>query len=171
MASTSDKSDSSCGQDTATDAIDALIQLLEKEVALFDDNTTPLLCSQLNSFTSAYEIIKEDHNLKLSRQRLSDRARARDLLTDVFLILGPEVFLLCTFAITITRLSTIKSKEFIPRLRAWWASSPRPRGLTTTAADLTTPVKDLVSSARKRKFSDIGIEGLCLFRPLTMVSC
>lgn len=140
--------------------IDELIQLLTSELASFDDSISPLLSSQLNAFVSVSKLLKEDGDAPgLSKQRRSEKSRARDLLTDILLVLGAEVFLLCTFALPLTKLSTTKPKDLIPALRAWWTASPQPRGLTTMAATMCQSVSDIISSARKRKFSEIGING------------
>lgn len=142
--------------------VDELIKRLDVELASFDDGVRPLLSSQLNSFVAISKLLKDSEAPGLSKQRRSENCRARDLLTDVFLVLGAEVFMLCSFAIPLTKLSTTKQKDLIPRLRAWWTASPRPRGLTTMAATMSQSIHDIVSSSRKRKFSEIGINGVNL---------
>ncbi|KAI8628766.1 hypothetical protein F5Y19DRAFT_437224 [Xylariaceae sp. FL1651] len=152
-----DKASHVAGHNDKHKSISGLIETLDSELACFNDNSTPLFSSQLDSYTSAYKLVTENTDNNLSRQRRSERARARDLLTDVFLILGSEVFLLCAIAIPTSKLTTIDSRVFIQQLRVWWASSPRPRGLTTHAASLCSSVATHLVTARKRKFSEIGV--------------
>jgi hypothetical protein len=147
--------------DDKNDSITGLIDDVGRELAYFDDNSTSLLSSQLDSYSLAYKLVTENIDGQLSRQRRSERTRARGLLTDIFLVLGSEVFLLCTIAIPASKLATVNQRVFIQRLRGWWASSPRPRGLTRLAANLCSPVAVHAVSARKRKFSEIGLNGLC----------
>ena len=160
--STAKKLKTRSGVRKSSDDINSLIQDLNTELSYFDDNSTPLLSSQLDSYTVVYSLLTQTDD-NLSKQRRSERARLRNLLTDVFLILGTEVFLLCAIAIPITKLSTADQKAFIHELRLWWDSSPRPRGLTIQAASLCSPVAFHLVSTRKQKFSDLGFNGLSLF--------
>ncbi|QVM05880.1 hypothetical protein D8B26_000587 [Coccidioides posadasii str. Silveira] len=113
----------------ASNPSDSLIELLEKELATFGDAAPyPLLSYQINAFLSYYDILREDDAslAKRRKQRRSERNRLRDLLIDIFIGVGAEVYLLCTLALPISRLSAEKSRDFIPKLRLWWKDAPRP---------------------------------------------
>ncbi|KAK4073566.1 hypothetical protein Purlil1_13008 [Purpureocillium lilacinum] len=141
------------------DLVDEILSLVNAELECFDDNARPLLSSQLNAFGLVAKLFHdEDENGNLSKQRRSDRARARQILADIYSILGPEVLLLCAFSVSISKLASVKPRDAIAKLRLWWAESPRPRGLTTTAASFCRPIGDILSSARKRKLSEIGVQ-------------
>lgn len=140
--------------------IDNFVEKLKQELAGFEDIVYPPLSQQLNAFASIHEAFKrlgesESH----SRQRENETTRLRDLMTDIFLHLGPEVFTLCAFAIPRTALSRISSRDFLPRLKEWWGGAPRPRGLTATAHDLCQDVGRIIREHRQRMFHGIGTRG------------
>ncbi|EFW14741.1 predicted protein [Coccidioides posadasii str. Silveira] len=98
----------------ASNPSDSLIELLEKELATFGDAAPyPLLSYQINAFLSYYDILRED-DASLAKRRKQRRS------------VGAEVYLLCTLALPISRLSAEKSRDFIPKLRLWWKDAPRP---------------------------------------------
>lgn len=137
----------------------SIIQLLEQEVAAFGDDHSPLLSYQIDAFNSHVSVLQEDDTslAERSRQRRYERLRARDLLTDIFVGVGSEAFVLCTLAVPITTCGKATPRTFVPLLRNWWKSISRPRALTLAAAELceTYAIGALVSSSRKRKFSEI----------------
>lgn len=137
-----------------------LIELLEKEIATFGDTPCPLLSYQIDGFTTYYEILREDEMslAKRTKQRRGERQRLCNNLTDIFLTIGAEVYLLGTLAAPMSILSTETSRELVPKLRLWWKSAPRPNALSLTAAELcsTYSIAALVSSCRKRKISRIA---------------
>jgi hypothetical protein len=76
---------------------------------VFGDEIYPLSTYQNVRFESCYQLLLED-KVSLDRgslQRKSKRIRVRNLLVDVLLGLGSEVFLLCTLATTITQLAIV----------------------------------------------------------------
>ena len=79
------------------------IELLESERATFDDSPVPLPKYQNDGFTLCCELLREDQVslAKRSKQRRSTRVQAHTLLSDIFLGVGPEVFLLCTLSTSI----------------------------------------------------------------------
>jgi hypothetical protein len=97
-----------------------LIEQLEKERAIFDDNTYPLLSDQTDAFKSCYDLQREDAVSleKRSKQRRSQRVPARTLLMDVFLGVGPEVFILCVLALPMSKLDKLKPKGLILERRS-----------------------------------------------------
>lgn len=152
------------------------LKLLEDELKTFDDNASPALSSHLTAVSSVCHLFEDsvhkpvkqnNENRKsergLSKQNLSIRSKVRNLLEDIFVSLGQEVFFLCIISITISKLGKIKPEYFIPQLRIWWHSANpwRPRGLTTVAAKLCQPLQELIHVNRKRKFSELGIQGTC----------
>src|SRR5436190_1032896 len=76
------------------------------------------------------------------------KPQVRTLLADLFLGLGPEVFLLCTFAAPITKLTTVIQQGLLPDLGKWWKRVSHPRGLTEVANKLceTSLISTLISS-------------------------
>ncbi|OCL14011.1 hypothetical protein AOQ84DRAFT_69950 [Glonium stellatum] len=116
---------------------DWLIEQLEKERATFNNDTYPLLSYQIDAFRSCYDLLREDmvSLAKRSKQSRSERLRARTFLMDVFLGVGPEVFLLCILAAPISKLHKITPKGLLPKLQSC----------------------TLISSSRKRQFSEITL--------------
>jgi hypothetical protein len=135
---------------------------LEKERAAFEDESCPLLSWQVDSFAICYNLLREDAEslAKRSKQRRSERLRARTLLVDVFLAIGSEVFLLCVLAAPISKLEKISPKSDIPKIRTWWKTASHPHGLTEIATELceTYSIRTLVSSCQKRKLSEISTD-------------
>lgn len=145
---------------TSKPSNESLINLLEAEMKAFGDHPCPLLSWQLEAFHAYRTILEEDDaSFALrSKQRRSELGRVRDLLTDIFVGLGIEVFLLCILAIQPSKLAPIRPRAFIPLLRRWWSVSSPPRGLTLTAKEIceTYAVDAVVSSLRSSKISKIG---------------
>lgn len=114
------------------------IEHLEAERATFDDDIHPLPKYQKDAFESCCQLLQEDGAslAQRSKQHRSSRLRARTLLIDVFDGFGAEVFLLCTLATIITRLSTITHKDLFPMLRTWWKTAEHPQGLRECANGL-----------------------------------
>lgn len=146
------------------------LKLLEDGLKAFDDNASPALSSHLTAVLSVRRLFEaSDHeppnNAKrrgLSKQNLSNRSKVRNLLEEIFASLGQEVVFLCIISITISKLGKIKPEYFIPQLRNWWHSAnlTRPRGLTTIAAELCQSLQEHLRANRKRKFSELGIQGM-----------
>jgi len=156
---------------SSTKNIERLIEQLEKERASFEEEACPLLSWQIDSFASCYDLLRENAESleKRSKQRRSERLRARNFLVDVFLAIGPEVFLLCVFAAPISKLEKISSRDAIPKLRTWWKTTSNPHGLTVVATELceAKSIRALISSCQKRKFSEISTDagkGVCSFK-------
>lgn len=140
---------------------DWLIEQLEKERTTFNNDTYPLLSYQIDAFRSCYDLLREDvvSLAKRSKQSRSERLRARTFLMDVFLGVGPEVFLLCILAAPISKLHKITPKGLLPKLQSWWKSASHPQGLTAAATELceANSISTLISSSRKRQFSEITL--------------
>jgi hypothetical protein len=119
-----------------------LIQHLDIKRQTFEEGIRPLQKKEKESFNSWLDLLQEtDKSLaKRSRSSRSRRLIARGLLKDIFLELGPDVFLLCTLAIGYTRLVELKSKlggeDLISFVRSWWSTVLYPEGLTETASEL-----------------------------------
>lgn len=119
-------------------SVATFIEELESERTTFDDEIHPLPKYQYKAFELCCDLLREDGTSMAQRsdQHRSSRLRVRTLFTDVFVGLGAEVFLLCTLATSITKLSTISHRDLFSQLRAWWKSASHPCGLTETANDL-----------------------------------
>ncbi|PVH98632.1 hypothetical protein DM02DRAFT_530790 [Periconia macrospinosa] len=141
---------------------DSLLERVERERATFDDEKVPLLSYQASAFISSYDLLREDavSLAKRSKQRRSERLRARTLLVDVFTGVSPEVFLLCVITTPITKLEKIPPKDIIPMLRVWWRAAPHPRGLTAVATELcdTNSIRTLISSYQQIQLSETSTD-------------
>lgn len=95
-----------------------------------------------------------------SKQRRSTRSRVHTLLRDVFLCVGPEVFVLCTLSTSISKLATVSLENIIPELRRWWKAVSQPRGLTETARELceASSINSLMAPNQKRQHSKTTID-------------
>lgn len=149
------------GPSAPSDAL-AICGLLDEEVSWFDDNAAKLLSPQLEALSSIASTMQAKKDSGLPKQRIAERKRIRSIMTDVLLILGPEMFLLCALALPVSKLQSIKHKVLFKILQEWWKTSPRPRGLTTTAARFCGPIQEEASAGRKRKFEELGIDGMLL---------
>ena len=115
-----------------------LITELERELKTFDDNAYPLPTYQRAKFKAHEQLLREDASTLATKpsQYRSRRLRFRALLEDIFLGLGPAVFVLCTISTTPTNLTAVERQGLIPELRKWWEKISHPRGLATVAAKL-----------------------------------
>ncbi|KAF1361327.1 hypothetical protein EJ07DRAFT_112110 [Lizonia empirigonia] len=133
-----------------SDLCDRLITDLEAERATFHDDKLPLLSYQASAFNSCLDVLQEDGASlsRLTKQRRSDRLKVRTFMTDVYLGVGSEVFLLCIITTTITRMEKIPLRHAIPKLRTWWRACLHPSGLTTITKELCDAhsIGNLISS-------------------------
>ena len=142
------------------DAIEAFIKVLEEELSTFTDRSAPLLSYQLESLKTCYDLLQENKETtkKRSKQRRSEILRARALLTDIYLRVGAEVFLLCAIAAPISTLEKFKPKLLIPKLQEWWRQGLHPKGLEDAAGELCSDnIVSAIATARKRQYSELGI--------------
>jgi hypothetical protein len=140
-----------------------LIQLVEIERQKFDESTRTLTAKQNDAFDVWCDLLREnDRRLaKRSKERRSKRLRARALLEHVFTELGPEVFLLCTLATSITWLAEKPREDLVPDLRNWWTTVPHPQGLTKTAnGELITELIATRTHQNLQIANDAGIQHL-----------
>ncbi|KAM5462976.1 hypothetical protein MferCBS49748_006203 [Microsporum ferrugineum] len=137
----------------ATSEADSLIELLEREIATFDEEPCALLSYQIDAFTSYYTLLREDETSlsKRPKQRRCERQRLRNTLADIFIAIGAEFYVLCTLAVPRSRLVTEKSRELVPKLRLWWKSAPRPSSFILLATELceSYSIGTLISSHRE----------------------
>jgi hypothetical protein len=135
-----------------------LLEEIEKQSATFADTQQEMLSHQRKAFQTWQDLLQEaEESLnKRSKQRRSERIRARNLLVDIHSDIGPEAFLLCAIATSISRWATISPEVIIPKLRAWWQTALRPKGLTTIATSLCSSVHIL----RKKIIGSNTIEDL-----------
>lgn len=134
------------------------IKQLDEVKELFRETKVSLSTYQKHQFEECFTLLREDELTPVKGERREDRRkRTRTLLADVFLVLGSEVFLLCTLAASITKLSEIRQRKLIPALQKWWNDTAHPQGLTETAAELCRDysISTLVS-AKKRNISEVS---------------
>jgi hypothetical protein len=112
------------------------IRQLEIERQKFDDSTLTLAPKHIDAFNNWCDLLHESATSlkRKSKSTRSRRLKARDLISDIFSKLGPEVFLLCALATTITPLAGKSHSNLIADLQSWWKNVPHPQGLTQTAS-------------------------------------
>lgn len=126
-----------------------LIQRLDLERQKFDENTQVLQPNQVGAFNKCRDLLRESAVSLKGRQRQSRsrRLQARTLLSNIFLELGSEVFLLCALARIITTLGEKPPDNLITKLQSWWASVSHPQRLTQLANEIceTNSISTLVA--------------------------
>lgn len=150
--------DASSQRASRTKTTSEVIEDLKTQLALFDDNSKPLASKQLESYKSAHRLFEKPRK-SLSRSRVSERTRARKLLTDVFVKLGTEIFFLCAITIRIDTLCRLPAEDFLAQLESWWNTSRRPRGLTTQAGSMCSSAAVEMVSERQKEFDELGVSG------------
>jgi hypothetical protein len=125
-----------------TQSYDWLFEEIERQKATLADARCEMLSHQKKAFQTWRDLLQEDEESlnKRSKQRRSERIRARDLLVDIHSIIGPEAFLLCAIATSISKWVTISPEIIIPKLRTWWETALHPEGLTTIATSLCSSI-------------------------------
>ena len=117
---------------------ESIIRKIETERQKFANGACPLLQGQSDAFDVWCNLMQESATSlrKCSRQHRSRRLRARTLLGNIFSKLGPEVFLLCALATTISKLAETPREEFVTKLQSWWTEASHPQGLTQIAKEI-----------------------------------
>ncbi|PGG97178.1 hypothetical protein AJ79_09315 [Helicocarpus griseus UAMH5409] len=127
-------------------------EVLERAIKLFNNDSSELLSFQIDAFNSYYDILREDEMslAKRPKQRRNERQRVCDTLTDIFVNMGAEPFVLFTLAVPRSRLNAAAQKSILLKLRSWWKSTSQPRGLTLVVKNLceAKSIEPLVSSYR-----------------------
>ncbi|KAF2843882.1 hypothetical protein T440DRAFT_559887 [Plenodomus tracheiphilus IPT5] len=133
-----------------------LLDAIEAERASFDDEKVPLLSCHAAALKTAIDLLLEDEVSleKRSKQRRCERLKARTLLVDIYTGVSPEVFMLCIFATTITKLEKVPPKVAVPKLRALSKTKPLPKGLIETTMELCNAYSiDALISSHKADIS------------------
>jgi hypothetical protein len=144
-----------------------LLEAIEAERASFNDEKVPLLSCHAAALKTAIKLLQEDEGSlkKRSKQRRSERLKARTLLVDIYTGVGPEVFMLCVFATTITKLEKVPPKVAVPQLRALWKTKRLPKGFSETTTELCNAYSiDALISSHK---IDISMRYLFLYVKVT----
>jgi hypothetical protein len=110
-----------------------LLELVEKERHTFSGDYFPLHHKNLDAVKKCSDLIAQDRN---SIHRNTPKTRAHTILTDIWAHL-PEVFVLCSLAITPTRLGTLKSRDYLRKLLKWWEKAEQPKALVETIIRLS----------------------------------
>ncbi|KAF1992732.1 hypothetical protein P154DRAFT_528256 [Amniculicola lignicola CBS 123094] len=138
----------------------SLVKLFDAALAAFDEDPCPLLSYQIDAFRSYLKILLENEDsLEVQpKQRRSEKKRVRNVLADIFVGVGTEVFILCTIAIPVSYLSAKATKNLVPELRHWWRTAPRPRALSQIATQLCDAhsISTRVSAYRERILFEIA---------------
>jgi hypothetical protein len=142
---------------------DWLTSKLGQEMRTFDDATSSLLESQKRAFSLHCDLLREDEARlgKRSSSSRSVRLRARNVLKNIFQVLGPEVFLLCTLAVPFSKLGDNAPRTRVATLQDWWNGIQPPQGLVTIAKEECdeNAIETLLSSAPKDLFSESVVLG------------
>jgi hypothetical protein len=136
--------------------------LLERERLKFDEGYCNLSSFLIEDFRRWDGLLQEDdHSIqKLSSGRRSIRRRSRGVLKGIAKELGPEVLLLCTSVITISKLAELDPCGLIFDLRKWWDAAVHPRLLTDAANAICNAyprVSKLSLSAGERAVAAFGM--------------
>jgi len=134
------------------------IKVLDETKAAFRETRLSLSTYQRQRFEECYNLLQENDSSPVRGDRRQDRRkRTRNLLIDVFLVLGSEVFLLSTLAASITKLSEVRQRQLIPTLQKWWNDTTHPQGLTDTAVELCDLYSiSTLASPKKRNISEVA---------------
>ncbi|KFY65434.1 hypothetical protein V496_02558 [Pseudogymnoascus sp. VKM F-4515 (FW-2607)] len=111
---------------------DELVELLSMARKTFSDDYIQLHDKKIAAIKNCAALVAIDPT---TIRRNVPRKRAHTILTDIWRDL-PEVFVLCSVAITIARLGQLKSTDYIRQLREWWDKADRPDGLKETVKRL-----------------------------------
>lgn len=114
-----------------TQLYDWLFEEIERQRATFDITRPEMLLHQKEAIQTWRDLFQEDQESsnKRSKQRRSELKKARNLLVDIHSTIGPEAFLLCVLAASISKSTSIFPEVIIPKLRAWWETALHPEGL------------------------------------------
>lgn len=107
--------------------IASLCDLLENTRKTFGNVYYPFGIGQRELITKCSEIAGSDFKT-WQKNRNTTKTRAHRILNDVARH-KPELFVLLALSITPTRLGTLKSKDYLRGLIAWWEKVDHPRGL------------------------------------------
>jgi hypothetical protein len=115
-----------------------LLRDIETERALFNDEEIPILSYQAAALRTVLKLLQEDKTSLESRpkQTRSERRRARTLLVDIYVGVSAEVFMLCIFATTVSKMHKFRPRLVVPRLKTWLMANPLPKGLTAITTKL-----------------------------------
>jgi hypothetical protein len=107
--------------------IPTLCALLEKTRRSFGNAYYPLGTQQCELITKCSDIARSDRGT-FQKKRNTTKARAHRILTDIAHH-ELELFLLLALSVTPTRLGSLKSKDYLRGLNAWWDEVDHPKGL------------------------------------------
>lgn len=115
-----------------------ILENLAKELSEFDDQPRPLMAWEQPVLERYRDLFQETpaSRQKRSKTRRSERSSVFNLFSDIFKTISQEVFLLCIFAGSITKWSTVDNKRSISIIRAWWRTAICPAGLKTSAHEV-----------------------------------
>lgn len=128
----------------------------ERELTDEENESIRLCCDLFRHITTSTE--------PLSTSQQYRRIRARNLLTEVYLKVGAEVFLLCMLTWSITALARFDSKIVLPKFLQWWKSTPTKEGLKRTADKICNDygIKKLVKQVKTFSGSmHVFFNGVC----------
>ena len=129
---------------------------LEIELSTFSEHSICAMSHQLQAFDIVYSTFHEDDNAlqRRSKQRRSEVVRARNLLSDVYLRFGSELFTLFAFALPISSIAKLKTQRILQNLEKWWTTIHQPAGLKALSSHLCEKngIRKAIVSCQKRQF-------------------
>lgn len=135
-----------------------LLELLDIARKSFSNDYIPLHDTKIAAIKKCADLVAIDRS---SIVRNALKSRAHTILTDIGKY-HPEVFVLCSIATTITRLGSLKSKDYIRKLREWWDNAKKPDGLRQTVEQLA----DILPSHTKQSEAVAKFSTLIFFYQL-----
>jgi hypothetical protein len=141
--------------------IEIFIDLLDCELAKYSHDYVPLHKSKENRIAKCCEIAVLDRSAIAKNPR---KRRAHDILNDLWTIL-PEVFVLCASTIYVWHLGSLKSIDYLSKIKAWWKLVRHPTGLTTTVKQL-----EILAILPSRECAAFDKDSLSLRDPLLLES-
>lgn len=117
---------------------DSLLEAMEIERASFTDEKAAILSYQAAALRTVLELLQEDTASleRRSKQRRSERKRARAFLVDTYTGVSPEVFMLCIISTAISKMENLVPRLALPRLKTWLMGTSVPKGLTALTMEV-----------------------------------
>jgi hypothetical protein len=144
-----------------TDPVDAtatFINDLQSALDTFKPHITSLSSGQKKMFLTYFKLLKEAQGVvEGSNTCRNNKQRARNAVQTIFFseALGPQVSLLCTIAVSCTKLRKNWSRLRLLDVETWWKNAPRPESLETLTGELAEPLRELMTDREDQSTEDL----------------
>jgi hypothetical protein len=133
----------------ASTSANDVIEQLKNSLSMYDDEPTLLDTTQQRAFSKFITGINVLNTSKsISKTTLYVRSRARELSSDIYNQVSPEVFILCSLTYPVHTFGALP-REGLPKINKWWISIHHPAALTNLTTDLCD--KNLLDSLLKKE--------------------